>query len=455
MEASFYPYIIAFSWIGFFLLIGTFLRAKINFLQKMHFPASLIGGLIGFIAYNLDLVLVPTTLGLKNIDPQIFRVIVFHLFAFGFVAIGLLENQSNNSKPYSITQGALWFACLFTMLKCIQSLTGYSVFSLLNNYLGIEINPINGYLLGIKAAGQAQAYAMMWETSHQIAYAVSIGLGFAAIGYLIAALVGIPFISICYKKNFLCSNTTEISNEINNGIYSKESQKISAYSTTHASNIDSFSFHFAILLVIYAIAYLLACIWTIKMPKAYAPLGFGLLFIWTVLLAIRTKKVLKKFNLFHLIDQGSLKSFSGFTIDFTICAVFLSIEINDLSKVLLPFIIVSIINTALVLSICVYFARRTKEFAFERMVALFGTCTGSTSSGLLLLRIVDPKFKTPVALELGLMSAFTTLLNFPIAFASPFAPIEAFPYKYLLMIYIVLMPLYLLYKNNIQFKKIV
>jgi ESS family glutamate:Na+ symporter len=37
-------------------------------------------------------------------------------------------------------------------------------------------------------------------------------------------------------------------------------------------------------------------------------------------------------------------------------------------------------------------------------VAIFGTCTGTVSSGLLLLRIVDPEFKTPVAFEIGLMN---------------------------------------------------
>jgi ESS family glutamate:Na+ symporter len=35
---------------------------------------------------------------------------------------------------------------------------------------------------------------------------------------------------------------------------------------------------------------------------------------------------------------------------------------------------------------------------------LFGTCTGSVATGLLLIRIVDPEFKTPVVLEISLMN---------------------------------------------------
>jgi ESS family glutamate:Na+ symporter len=44
------------------------------------------------------------------------------------------------------------------------------------------------------------------------------------------------------------------------------------------------------------------------------------------------------------------------------------------------------------------------------MMALFGTSTGTAASGLLLLRIVDPDFKTPVAAEVGLMNVFLLLL---------------------------------------------
>jgi ESS family glutamate:Na+ symporter len=42
----------------------------------------------------------------------------------------------------------------------------------------------------------------------------------------------------------------------------------------------------------------------------------------------------------------------------------------------------------------------------ERTVAIFGAVPGTVSSGLLLLRIADPEFKTPVAIEIGLMSLF-------------------------------------------------
>ena len=97
MEASFYPYLGALCWIGMLLMLGTLIRAKVPLFQKLLFPSSLIGGLIGFVLINLDLVGMPTSTGWKDITPNIFSMITFHLFAFGFVGIGLLQTK----KPAS------------------------------------------------------------------------------------------------------------------------------------------------------------------------------------------------------------------------------------------------------------------------------------------------------------------------------------------------------------------
>ena len=38
---------------------------------------------------------------------------------------------------------------------------------------------------------------------------------------------------------------------------------------------------------------------------------------------------------------------------------------------------------------------------FERTLGLYGTCTGTVPSGVTLVRIVDPDFKTTTSVELG------------------------------------------------------
>lgn len=49
-----------------------------------------------------------------------------------------------------------------------------------------------------------------------------------------------------------------------------------------------------------------------------------------------------------------------------------------------------------------YFGRRTAPSFFERTVMMFGTCTGTIPTGLILLRMVDSELKTTVSVEAGM-----------------------------------------------------
>ena len=77
MESTFYPYLGALGWTGLFLLIGTIIRAKVKFFQTFLFPASLIGGIIGFFVLNAGWLGIPSSTGWKTITPVTFSTITF------------------------------------------------------------------------------------------------------------------------------------------------------------------------------------------------------------------------------------------------------------------------------------------------------------------------------------------------------------------------------------------
>ena len=54
MESSFHG-ILAFAFLASMLLAGTILRAKVGFLRNALVPASLIGGVLGFVLLSLGL----------------------------------------------------------------------------------------------------------------------------------------------------------------------------------------------------------------------------------------------------------------------------------------------------------------------------------------------------------------------------------------------------------------
>ncbi len=79
-------------------------------------------------------------------------------------------------------------------------------------------------------------------------------------------------------------------------------------------------------------------------------------------------------------------------------------------------------NGILTTILVVYFGKKLDSFGLERSAAIFGTVTGTIACGLLLLRIVDPEFKTPAAFEIAVMNILvlpivggcTLLVNAPL-----------------------------------------
>ena len=443
MESTFYPYLGALGWIGLFLLIGTVIRAKVKFFQTFLFPASLIGGILGFFVLNAGWLGIPSSTGWKTITPVVFSTITFHLFAFGFVGIGLLQAKSGTSGKV-VARGALWIALIFGLLFSVQAMAGKATFDVWKMLFGGDFFTGNGYLLGAgftQGPGQTQAYASIWETTYQIANSLNVGLAFAAVGFLVAGIVGVPLAFYGIKKGWISIQGGKLPECFLRGLMDRGDNPPCSHSTTHPANIDNLGFHLGLMAAIYGVAYLFGLMFANYMPAGIAGLGFGLTFCWGMFLAMLLRKFMARVDILHLIDGETTRRLVGGSVDFMICAVFLGIEMEDLQEVLLPFIVAIIIATFITLILCVWFGRRSPEYGFERCLIMFGYATGTAASGLLLLRIADPDYETPVAVEGGLMNVFTCLTFLPVTLSMPFAPVEGYPIVWVFAAIIVVTPI--------------
>ena len=443
MESTFYPYLGALGWTGLFLLIGTIIRAKVKFFQTFLFPASLIGGIIGFFVLNAGWLGIPSSTGWKTITPVTFSTITFHLFAFGFVGIGLLQAKSGTSGKV-VARGALWIALIFGLLFSVQAMVGKGTFDVWKLLFGGDFFTGNGYLLGAgftQGPGQTQAYASIWETTYKISNSLNVGLAFAAVGFLVAGLVGVPLAFYGIKKGWVSIEGGKLPQCFLRGLMDKGDNPTCARSTTHPANIDNLGFHVGLMAAIYGVAYLFGLLFSKYMPAGIAGLGFGLTFCWGMFLAMLLRKFMGKIDILHLIDGETTRRLVGGSVDFMICAVFLGIEMRALQEVLLPFIVAIAAATFITLIICVWFGRRSPEYGFERCLIMFGYATGTAASGLLLLRIADPDYETPVAVEGGLMNVFSCLTFLPVTLSMPFAPLPGYPIVWVFAAVIIATPI--------------
>lgn len=444
MAGTFLPYLVAFGWISVFILCGVYLRSKIPFLQRCLVPTSIIAGILGFIAINLDLLVVPTGDGFINLTPSTFGVITFHLFAIGFVGIGLLRSSKKtvSAKEHSriYWRGSLWIAIVFTLSYALQSTFGYGVFEGWHMLTGGGDNPIIGYLFGsgfTQGPGQTLAYATIWEGApYHVNNAINIGMAFAASGFFVSVFIGVPLARYGLRKGWgTLHEQKELPESFVIGLV-PESERTSCASTiTHPSNIDTFGYHLAIIFFAYGLAYCFGIAWQEFIPlRDLAPLGVGFVFLWSLVIGKLLKSAVVKFKKDHLIDNGTIRRFVGMSVDFMVASVFMSIQVDAISGMLIPIIFTVIVGASATLVWILWYGRRAPELGFERTLATFGTCTGTVATGLLLLRIADPEFETSVAEEVGMMNLLAMVFITPmIYFGLPFAAKEGYPMIWILV----------------------
>lgn len=442
MAKTFLPYLVAFGWISLFILVGVFLRAKVSILQKGLVPTSIIAGTIGFIFINMGWLVVPTLDPEQtwiSIQPGTFGIITTHLFAIGFVGIGLLKSSSksgdSSARRKAYWRGSLWIALVFTMAYSAQSLLGFSIFSGWSQIVSNADNPIIGYLFGsgfTQGPGQTMAYANIWEGDpYFVSNARNIGMTFAAMGFFVSVLIGVPLARYGLRKGWAVGDNSgkELPETFVKGIMTKkEDQEVCGRAITHPANIDTFAYHMAIIFLVYGLAYFFGIWWQKVMPKDIAPLGIGMVFMWAMIIAKGVRFIGDKAKLDNLFDDGTIRRFTGMSVDFMVASVFMSIEVKAIQGMLVPILVTIVIGAAITLFAILWLGRRSPELGFERTLVTLGTCTGTVATGLLLLRIADPDFKTSVAEEVGMMNVIAMVTCAPIIyFGLPFAAKAGYP----------------------------
>lgn len=391
-------FMMAFGIASIMLCLGMFIRSKVSFVRKTLAPSSVVAGILGFIAVNSGVA--------TNIDTSIFNDIVQHLFTISFISIGLTSrpksnNQNNNLK--SVVKGSLGMGMVWNLLYAIMPLLAGIILYFIGDTF--NLNPVYGLLVPFGFAqgpGQAATFGAIFE-QYGWTSASMVGVTFSAIGFLVAFLVGVPLAKAGLKKG-LSVNDHQIDDFVERGYYKQgESDTILGKETTFTGNIDTMTFHFAIIGIIYVLSVYLAEL--IAYIPGIGPTISSMLFMIGMLVAYFVKFIMEKLNINHLIDNQFQGKITSWATDYLIVAAFMAVQLSVVGEWLIPIIIISLVSVVVTYFISIYFGKRIGgQNDFERTVGLFGTTTGTVPSGIALVRIVDPTLNTSTATELGMMN---------------------------------------------------
>ena len=400
-----FEFMIVFSWLACMLLAGIVLRARIPFLQRFLFPSCLIGGVIGLILIHTPLI---------NIAVFDLETFAYHFFNISFISVGLTydpKDKSRSSRSQGYLKGPAWMALVQSSCFGLQAAVS-GLLVIIFGILGMTLFPTFGFLVPLgfeEGPGQALSVGKVWE-GFGFAQAATLGLTFAAIGYFFAFLVGVPLVNRGIRKGLAAHGTRKLSRDVLTGIISRDRQAQSAGRLAlHTGNVDSMAFQAALVGLVYLITYVFIKYTGMLIPADAAKILWGFFFVFGLLFAVLIRTGMHRSGHVRLIDPGIQRRITGWSIDFLMVSTIMAIQLMVVWEFLLPVTVISAVNGCLTTLFVVFLGKRLPDYNLERTAAIYGAVTGTVSCGLLLLRIADPEFKTPVAIEIAVMNVLSII----------------------------------------------
>ena len=414
-----------FSWkfvidaglISIALVFATFLRSKITFLQKFLVPNALTAGFLLLPIYNY---LLPSIGYATNRLGDL----VYHLLNISFISMSL-RSSPPKIKGSRSNGGVLGMSAVILFGYASQAILGLllTLFFLPNIHPAFGLHLPLGFALG---PGQAYAIGKGWE-SMGFEGGASVGLTFAAIGYLWACFGGMLLIHKGIRKGWMKSDqlTAMSDKAMLTGIIPREAEKpIGGRLTTDSEAIDSFSYHAALVVFVYFLSFLFLKGLTFvlgfagKTGMELAANLWGINFIFSAIIAIIIRKIIDALKLGYVLDDNSLTRISGVAVDYMVAGALAAISLVFVGKYWFPILLMSTLCGFMVYYTIPWVCSRIfRDFRFERMLMLYGISTGTLSTGLALLRVMDPEFRTKVSSDYMLSAGLTFVMALPFILA--------------------------------------
>jgi len=413
---------LAFAFLSVLLLVGVGLRARMGFLQRFLVPSCLIGGFVGLALMHTRMF---------GIETSTIEAFAYHFFNISFISVGLTRDDigRENKVNTQMIKGPAWMALMQGLTFPMQAILG-GLLVILMGWCGVQLFPTFGFLVPLgfnEGPGQALSIGKVWE-GVGFADAATIGLTFAAVGYFFAFFIGVPLVNRGIRSGRATFGPRQLPKDFLTGILNQQGPVESAGRLTlHSGNVETLAFQLALVGGVYGITYGIITVLGGFLPADAAKMLWGFFFFFGLGVALVVKWVMKRLRIQYLADAGVQRRITGFSVDFLIVATVAAIQLKIVWDYMVPISILAVVNGVMTTVLVVYFGRRLSTYSLERTAAIYGVVTGTVSCGLLLLRIVDPDFKTPVAYEIAVMNVFslpvvggcTVLVNGPLWWGWP------------------------------------
>lgn len=385
--------------ISLLLAVGTLLRAVVRPLQTLMIPASVLAGVLGLLLgpHVLDVLPFSDQLGTYS---SVLIVVVFTCLAmtddFDLRKIGrpIASFAGYGVLMYAVQVAVGMALVLLVLHPLLGTPEAFGALLFAGWAGGFGSAAAMGQVFG--AAGQSEIQSLAFTSA-------TVGLLVGVVGGIIQARIGAMR---GHAKEFAGLRT--IPRELRTGVLPHDQHRPAIGTHTFSgASVESLGFQTGLVAAIaagaYGISQALALLW----PGIAFPV-FSLGF----LLGLLVRGLFRSARATRFVDPESLRSVSGTATDLLVVCGIASIVPTLVSGYLLELAILFAVGLVVCLVLGLVVAPRSMEGAwFEKQLFTWGWATGAVSTGIALLRIVDPRMKS------------RTLEDFAIAYI-PVLPVE-------------------------------
>jgi ESS family glutamate:Na+ symporter len=388
------------------LLAGLILRVRIRLFQDLFIPAPVLGGVLGLILGPDCLASLLSGEWIRIYSEEwipVYRVLPGVLIT-PVMAASILGMQVPGKKEFAESIGKqlgftiAFYGSQFMLGGIVAALFAERVYPT----FGLEL--FAGFSGGHGTAGvYAQTLRDMGADYWTVGQGVA--LTTATVGLIFGVLGGITLINFCSRRGqtSLISSPKDVPRHLKTGfIRTVSTRKDLGKAVTSPEVLEPISYTLALI----AIPSLLGVLTRRGLAFLEIP-GLDSVgeFAWALVYAALLWILLDRLELDYLLDVTIKNRIAGTMVDFLVVAAILSVPLRAVLQHLIPIVVLLAVGVAS--SVAMFYIGKMvlPDHWVERSIMTFGQCTGVTATGLLLLRIVDPDFKTPAVSAWGVSYA--------------------------------------------------
>ena len=406
------------------LLVANALKRLIKPLGNSLIPTSVLGGFMLLIISSIytavtDGYLFDTTFFGGN-GMAFLEILTYHTLALGFIASTLKSTGGKMNKQRGVE-------IFNTGVTTVASYLLQGIFGLAITILAAFVIPgffkAAGILLPFgygQGSGQAMNFGGMYEEYYYFEGGKSFGLSVAALGFLSAAIGGVVHLNIIRRKGRM----RRVGDEKD---FIPSSEVHNEGDIPMNQGIDKITIQIALIALSYVLSYGLMYGLGELLPGMIATI-YGFNFFLGVLAAVIVKAILNLFRKKNVIKKQYTNNFlltriSNFFFDIMIVAGIAAIKLDTLKQYWHVLLILGIVGLFITYFYNLWIARKLfPGYSEEQFLVMYGMLTGTASTGVILLRELDPDLKTPAAENLVYQNFPAMVFGFPMMLLAPFAP---------------------------------